>query len=280
MPAEFDIIGPWSEVKLDILREYAVPYSQILTAKGFDHLYIDGFAGPGAHVLRSTGAIVQGSPLNALDTQPPFTEYHFIDADPARVSQLREYAGKRPDVHIYTGDCNEILLREVFPRARYEDYKRALCVLDPYNIDLSWEVVAQAGSMKSLEIFLNFMVGADMNRNVLLTRPEKADRVQVARMTRFWGDDSWVEVVYRDDPQGHLWGDAEKVKVEDANRKIAEAYRRRLIDLAGFRFAPAPLPFRNSLGATIYYLFFASPDQTGDKIVRQIFDKYRQKKWI
>ena len=47
MPAEPDRIGPWSEVKLDILREYAAPYSKILAAKGFHHLYIDGFAGPG-----------------------------------------------------------------------------------------------------------------------------------------------------------------------------------------------------------------------------------------
>jgi three-Cys-motif partner protein len=99
-------------------------------------------------------------------------------------------------------------------------------------------------------------------------------------MTRFWGDDSWGEVVYRDDPQGHFWGDAEKIKVENANKKIAEAYRRRLIDVAGFRFAPAPLPFLNSQGATIYYLFFASHNQTGDKIVQQIFDKYRRRKWL
>jgi len=31
----------------------------------------------------------------------------------------------------------------------------------------------------------------------------------------------------------------------------------------------------NSLGATIYYLFFASPNQTGKKIVEHIFEKHR-----
>lgn len=45
MLADYDIIGPWTEVKLEILREYAAPYSRILTSNGFCHHYIDGFVG-------------------------------------------------------------------------------------------------------------------------------------------------------------------------------------------------------------------------------------------
>ena len=274
LPVDRDEIGPWSEVKLDIIREYAAPYSKIVAGNGFHHLYIDGFAGPGSHLSRTTGEIVPGSPLNALAIEPPFAEYHFIDANPARVDQLRRYAANRADVYVHPGDCNEILLRDVFPRARYNDRRRALCLLDPYNIDLSWEVVATAGRMGSIEIFLNFMV-MDMNMNVLLHDLEKADPVQVTRMNRFWGGDSWRETAYEDDPQHHLFDDAVKVKVGDANEKIAEAYRGRLLNVAGFKYAPRPLPFVNSLGATIYYLFFASPNRTGKKIVEHIFGKHR-----
>jgi three-Cys-motif partner protein len=222
---------------------------------------------------------VSGSPLNALATNPPFNEYHFIDADPARVGQLRSYAGERDDIHVYTGDCNTILLQQVFPRVRYEERKRALCLLDPYNIDLSWKVVQTAGQMGSVEIFLNFMV-MDMNMNVLLTNPEAAGPLQVNRMTRFWGDESWRGVIYEPDRQGNLWGGPGIVKVERANEKIAEAYRRRLLDVAGFKFAPAPLPFATKLGSTIYYLFFASPNATANKIVQHIFDKYRNRAWF
>jgi len=82
-----DVIGPWSEVKLDILRDYAAPYSKIVTAHNFHHLYIDAFAAGGSHTSRTTGEIVPGSPLIALATEPPFCEYHFIDADPIRVDQ-------------------------------------------------------------------------------------------------------------------------------------------------------------------------------------------------
>ena len=275
MAAEYDVIGPWTEVKLDILREYAGPYSQIVAKSGFHHLYIDAYAAGGSHVSRTTGEVVPGSPLVALSTKPPFREYHFIDADLDRVDQLRRYSSGRPDVHVHCGDCNEILIRNVFPYVRYEDRKRALCLLDPYNIDLSWNVVATAGRTKSIEIFVNFMV-MDINMNVLLRDPAKAEPVQIARMNRFWGDNSWREVAYEVSPQASFFGD-EQVKVESANDKIAEAYRNRLIHVAGFAYAPQPLRFVNRLGATIYYLFFASPNKTGNKIVEDIFNKHRMK---
>ena len=35
-----DEIGPWSEIKLDILRDYAAPYSTILKSNSFHHGYI------------------------------------------------------------------------------------------------------------------------------------------------------------------------------------------------------------------------------------------------
>jgi len=46
---------------------------------------------------------------------------------------------------------------------------------------------------------------------------------------------------------------------------------------AGFNYVPDPIPMRNTKGATIYYLFFASPNETGGKIVKEIFNKYKNK---
>jgi three-Cys-motif partner protein len=184
---------------------------------------------------------------------------------------LKQYTANRSDVYVHQGDCNEILLRDVFPHARYED-RRALCLLDPYNINLAWNVVATAGHMKSIEIFVNFMV---MDMNILLRDQSKAGDSDIARMDRFWGDRSWSQVAYEVSAQSSLFGEAEQVKVEDANEKIAEAYRKRLVDVRGFAYAPRPLRFPNSIGMTIYYLFFASPNPTGNKIVEDIFKKHR-----
>lgn len=71
-PIAGDQIGYWSEVKLDIIREYAQAYSRILAAQPrLYHLYVDAFAGSGLHVSRTTGELVAGSPLNALEVEPP-----------------------------------------------------------------------------------------------------------------------------------------------------------------------------------------------------------------
>lgn len=87
MPVEYDEIGIWSEVKLAIIREYASTYATIMDAqrrarvRSLSWIYIDAYAGPGYHLSRTSGELVEGSPLIALKTDPPFHEYHFIDKD-------------------------------------------------------------------------------------------------------------------------------------------------------------------------------------------------------
>jgi three-Cys-motif partner protein len=277
---DHDRIGLWSEVKLEIVRKYAVAYSQILTARKrkqprFRHIYIDAFAGPGVHFAKATGEFVQGSPLNALNVTPPFDEIHLIDASEDRTRQLRQLAGDRQAVHIYAGDCNDILISKVFPRAQYTDYARALCLLDPYDLNLSWELVKAAGQSGSIEIFINFMI-MDANRNALRRDPSTVLPDAEARMTRFWGDESWREESRK--PRRQLSLLPEMPETEKAsNDAIAEAYRQRLLKNAGFKYAPQPVAMKNKAGATIYYLYFASPNPTGHEIVTQIFDSYRNK---
>jgi three-Cys-motif partner protein len=271
MPVEYDIVGLWSEVKVEIVRAYATEYSKIMANQHLikRHIYIDAFAGPGVNLSRASGEYIPGSPLNALLVQPPFDEFHFIDADGHRTERLRQLAPNHPNVFTYEGDCNAILPEKVFPRAEYKDYARALCLLDPYNIDLSWQVVLQAGRMQTIEIFVNFMI-MDINMNVLRRNPERVDRNQIDRMNRFWGDESWRDIAY--DATSNLFGWDEKVA---GNEAVVRAYRKRLKEVAGFRYVPEPMPMRNSRGATVYYLFFASPNPTGNKIVEHIFNKYR-----
>jgi hypothetical protein len=53
---------------------------------------------------------------------------------------------------VYEGDCNRVLLEDVFPKVRYEDYRRALCILDPYKLNPDWTVVAKAGGVAPAQI--------------------------------------------------------------------------------------------------------------------------------
>lgn len=269
---KFDEIGYWSEVKLDILRRYASAYSTVLAKQsGLKHLYIDGFAGAGVHISRLTGDYVLGGPLNALLVKPPFAEYHLIDLNRRKAAHLQRLVDPErlgSDVFVYAGDCNRVLLDVVFQRARYEDYRRALCVLDPYGLHLDWDVIQTAGGMKSVDLFVNFPV-MDINMNVLWRDPDRVDPGQAARLTRFWGDESWRAAAYT--TGGNLFGYDEKTSNED----VAAAFRDRLRSVAKFRNVIEPIPMRNDHGAVVYYLYFMSQNATGNKIAGAIFDKYR-----
>ena len=275
---KFDEIGYWSEIKLDIIKEYASAYSRILSSQKnpeLYHLYIDAFAGAGIHISKTTGGFVLGSPVNALSIAPPFKEYHLIDLDALKIDSLENLAGPKSNIFIYHGDCNKVLHEKNFQRARYKDYRRALCILDPYGLHLSWEVIREAGHMKSIDIFLNFPV-ADMNRNILWKKPAGVPKQQINRMNRFWGDESWRDIAYTDSPQLHLFGETseEKVSIED----VAEAFRARLINVAGFKNVPKPMAMRNTQNAVIYYLFFASQKPVAGNIVKDIFKKYSDRR--
>lgn len=165
---KFDVVGYWSEVKLDIISKYAKAYSTVIaghTKTRLAHVYIDGFAGAGEHISKRDRSVVPGSPINALSADPPFCHYYLVDLDASKTDHLHELIGQRMDVSIFNADCNQVLLNDVFPNVRYTDFKRGLCVLDPYGLHLDWQVIKTAGDMRSVEIFLNFPV-LDMNRNV------------------------------------------------------------------------------------------------------------------
>jgi three-Cys-motif partner protein len=271
MAVKLDEIGPWSEMKLEIVRKYASAYTTVLHATpGIRrYIYIDAFAGAGTHIRKQTGEMVKGSPLNALLVQPPFHEFHFIDIDGGKANRLRELSAGRSGVHVYEEDCNGVLLDKVFPRARYADYHRGLCLLDPYALNLKWDVIRAAGQSRSIEIFLNFMV-MDINMNVLKHDRTKVRPEQEARLTGLWGDESWRDVAYSKTP-----GLFEEMESKNSNAALAAAFRERLKKVAGFQYVPEPVPMENQTGAVVYYLYFASPNATGGKIVTDIFKKYR-----
>jgi hypothetical protein len=97
--------------------------------------------------------------------------------------------------------------------------------------------------------------------NLIWLKPEQA-----ARLTAFWGDESWRAVAY--DTSLDFFEHPTKTD----NETIVEAFRKRLADVAGFRYVLKPMPMRNRNNAVVYYLIFATPNATADKIVRHIFN--------
>lgn len=266
-----DLIGPWSETKHAILREYAAAYTRILhKQRGLKYVYVDAFAGAGEAVRKVTGERVPGSPLYALAVEPRFDEYHFVEYNPAKAAALAERVAGHPNAFVYEGDASTVLLEKIFPTLLYSSYRRALCLLDPYGLHLRWEVIERAGKLRTVDVLLNFPT-MDMNRAVLKKVDSKIRDDAAERMTAFWGDESWRDVAYG--PPNLL---GERHKLEDANDRMADAFCDRLRERADFSEVLYALPMRNNEGAMLYYLIFASQQPRARLAMTPIFAKYRR----
>jgi three-Cys-motif partner protein len=274
-PFKFDEIGDWSELKLEIVEKYGSAYTKAFSSqkgKALKKYYIDAFSGPGVHVSKRTGTQIEGSPARAPKVSPPFDHFYFIDMDADKTKYLATLCGDRTDVSIHTGDSTAYLTQQLLPTIKYKNYNRALCLLDPYGLHLDWEVMLQAGQSEAVDMFLNFPV-MDMNRNAVWRNPDQAPQEGIERMNRFWGDESWKQAAYAESPQHDFFSAPDMVK--QSNDAIVAAFQKRLKTAAGFSFVPAPLPMKNSVNAVVYYLFFASQKPVAQKIIDEIFAKYR-----
>lgn len=262
---EPDKLGPWSEAKHTILSKYAEAYAKILNKNRLPYVYIDGFAGSGEALRKGTDERVPGSPLLALRVQPPFFEYHFVEYDGAKAAALANRVAGRENATVYHGDANEILLHTILPTMLWGTKRRALCLLDPYGLHLRWEVIAQAGKLKTIDMLLNFPT-MDMNRKVLTKRDSAIPNEEAKRLTAFWGDESWLDVAYE---PPDMYG--ERHKRPNANALMVDAFCERLVEKAGFACVSNSCPMRNNEGIVLYYLVFASQKDVAVRIMDQTF---------
>jgi hypothetical protein len=137
LPFSFDQVGIWSELKLEIVEKYGSAYTgAFANERRLKKFYVDAFSGAGVHISKRSGGQIEGSPARALKTSPPFDGFVFIDMDAQKTAHLKTLCADRNDVHIETGDASKYLIHTLLPTIRYEDYKRALCLFDPYG--LTW----------------------------------------------------------------------------------------------------------------------------------------------
>src|SRR6185295_207829 len=115
--------GDWTTKKLEILRNYLGAYAKVLKNQAFKTAYIDAFAGTGYRTLRQTEPegglffpdladeapqkLLEGSARMALQVEPRFDRYIFVEKDPDRSLQLEELRTDFPqlgrDILIRTG---------------------------------------------------------------------------------------------------------------------------------------------------------------------------------
>jgi len=133
--AKHEFGGDWTTDKLERVRKYLHEYMKIFSrnprAQYFTTTYVDAFAGTGSRTdSASRGTELElfapeadleaeeykkGSARIALEVQPPFGRYVFIERDADRVGDLRQlvaqFAATQDAVKIVQGEANDFLRR-------------------------------------------------------------------------------------------------------------------------------------------------------------------------
>ena len=214
--------------------------------------------------------------MNALNVPNKFTEYHFIDIERSKIERLKELTADRSEkksIHFYVGDANQVLRKKIAPKFPYSSFKRALCILDPYGVDIEWATIASLAPIKTMDVFINFPL-MDINRNAALKKLETADPQQGSRLTKIWGDESWKQLAYVE--QGGLFNASVLIKKIRGNETLKQGFREGLKKKAGFSCVPDPILMTNTVGGPLYFLFFASQKQVAQNIAQYIFENYRE----
>lgn len=246
-------VGDWAEEKKhDILRKFieatCEARAMFLPPRGpGGAAFIDLFAGPGRARVRSTGAIVDGSPLIAVKhSAAPFTKVILCDLNAANIDALRRRTRGDTRVETVPGDCNKEVGRIV---SMVPQYGLNLALVDPYGVAaLNFESIKRlALACKRMDLLVHFPTG-DMKRNIANARSSEATRERMDKA---------------------LGGGVRAVLPRDVTREI-ETLRTNLAALGYTGKKVRSVPVANSQGVVMYHLVYASKDPLGDKIWQSI----------
>ena len=199
--------GNWTIKKLKILSEYLSFYVNALKYQSFDKIYIDSFAGSGDLERKDTGEIIPGSTRIALSIDEKFDRYIFIENNKNNIEELssmvkKDYPDLLDKVDIIKQDAN-IALREVCTKYHWNN-TRAVLFLDPYAMSVKWETLKIISETKAIDVWYLFPLGAT---NRLLEKSKNIDVKWKEKLNSIFGDNSWEVELYKEDPQGSLFGE-------------------------------------------------------------------------
>ncbi|MHB8562629.1 MAG: three-Cys-motif partner protein TcmP [Acidiferrobacteraceae bacterium] len=275
--------GNWTQEKLERVRKYLQAYTTIFAnnprAKKLKPIYVDAFAGSGYRtrdgqqpsipdlfpefVEADTQAFIKGSARIALEVDPPFKGYLFIEQDQEYAQELQklkqEFSDKTNLIEIVKADANAYL--KEWCAATDWNGTRAVVFLDPYGMQVDWTVIEAIAATQSIDLWILFPIGMAVNR--LLTTDGPPPKEWQQALTRIFGTEAWQEAFYQTQNQQNLFGEqiAQQVKLADF-KKIGQFFVDRLKTVfAGV--ADKPLPLMNSKNNPLYLLCFASGNPKG-----------------
>lgn len=253
--------GSWAIEKLDYLRRYIDVFETSMRGKWPRRSYIDLFAGPGKCVDRNTGEIFLGSPLVALTTKYPFTDYWFVDNDQVNFDALtaRYSASPHSNRVVCVKDDANVQVLEIVKRLRGGSSLN-LAFLDQEGLELKWNTVAALAEVNRMDLIVHY---PQMGINRLM--PLVYDSSSTNDIDEFFGGQGWREIYkkYRSREESFL------------HRHLMDHYKDQLTSL-GYQetlrddeVGHEPL-MSTELNAPLYRLLFASKHELGVEFWKKI----------
>lgn len=263
--------GDWAQDKLFYVKHYIDTFEKSMRAKPWrNRVYIDLFAGPGKCVDRSSGKYFLGSPLLALTTEFPFTDYFFVDMDSKNLKALeaRSQSSLVPfdRINFLIGNASEQVY-EITKRIREFDSSYIsgiwnslnLAFLDPNGLELEWSIISELAQMKKMDLIIHYS-----QQGVERMAKRSVGSKKETTLDRFFGDTGWKDIYYKN-----------KDSVKGYHRPLINYYKSKLKDLGYIEVKDdeeiwtEPL-MRNQNNAPLYRLLFASKSELGVKFWKDI----------
>lgn len=277
-----DIIGKWSQDKLELLAKYLEAYSIIMNKQKEKWLtkyyYIYAFAGSiRPRAKDEENRYIEGSPLRALQIKPQFDGYWFIDISSQRIERIERLKDDFCDcnIEVYHGNCNHVLCDQLIPKFNSSS-TRAFVFLDPYGLSIDWETITKLAKTKKCDIFINFSV---MGVTRILPKEIEPKEESIQLLDRIMGNTDWLAEIYQSRKyiQPSLFPEQNE-KISSLKRdtiqadELANLYCKQLKEL--FAYVSKPVLMKNSTNSVLYALCLASHNKTAVKITNDIFKLY------
>jgi len=280
MASQHQFGGSWTEEKLNRVREYLTAYTKIFTrnsrAATLRTIYVDAFAGTGYRFASSqhtstalplftdedAASLQQGSAAIALESEPPFASYLFIEQVAERVvelERLRQHFPHRAQQITIIHDNANTFLRQWCREMDWRTH-RAVVFLDPYGMEVEWVTIEAIAQTQAIDLWLLFPLGQAVNR--LLTRHGPPEGPWAQRLTRIFGTEAWKDAFYHVPTQGTLF-DANTTLEKDADFDTIGAFFVQRLETVFAQVVKKPLPLRNTKNVPIYLLCFAAGNPKG-----------------
>jgi three-Cys-motif partner protein len=275
--------GDWTREKLERVRKYLHAYTTIFhgneRAAYFTTYFVDAFAGTGDRKDSSIPSLSEtplldiefdpefidlqkGSSRIALEVEPAFDRYLFIEHSKKRVAELEKlkelYLSRASCIGIEQGDANTVLKKW----CQQTDWRRfrAVVFLDPYGMQVEWSTIEALARTKAVDLWILFPIGMAVNRLVMNRQPPPENWGKA--LTRTFGEDAWRQRFYQKTTQLSLFGEEER-ETKIADFAEIEAYFLERLGSIFEKVASNPLLLCNSKGTPIYLLCFAAGNKTG-----------------